>query len=195
MYRVEVPTTINRIINLFYRLRLWDHYEGTFSCATVLRLFQAINFVFFVISTIISATITPKIQEAVFLTDFSILTVTHAARMVYIVWKKVEILKFIDEIGTHYIVDVDEFVRVRNKIGAFLKFAELFVLACFSNAIVAMIFPIFSHEIMVNIAFPWEKKGFAFWDMSHYRIAGMCLFSYLVPTIRNHLVFNDNLFG
>lgn len=192
MYRVEVPTTINRIIALFYRIKVWDRYDRTSISSTILKLFQAINYVSFVLSCIIGAAITPHMQEVVFLTDFSILTATHAVRMVYIMWKKAEIVQFIDEIGTHCTDYHGEFVRVRNKTSAFLKFAEMFVFACSGEVLLAIIFPIISNASIINIAFPWEKSGLAFW-ISHIFVSLGCIYSviwFLLSVIVWYLMLN-----
>lgn len=165
MYRVDVPLTINRIIALFYRLRVWDRDKGSIS-ATVLTLFQIINYVLFVTCNITSAAITSNMQDTVLLTDFSILTGTHAVRMVYIVWKKAEILRFIDKVGTHYTEDIEQSVRITNQISAILKFAEILSLACCGNCVLIIVFPIVSNHSIINLTFSWEKTGLGFW-ISH----------------------------
>lgn len=195
MYRVEVPLTINRIITIFEGLKVWDHNKGTFSWATILKLFQVINFVSFVTSNIISAAITTNMQEAVLLTDFSILTGTHAVRMVYIVWKKSEILHFIDEIGVMCTDDIDESVRVSNKMSAFLKIAEIFLFACSGQAVLVIVFPILSNESVLNIAFPWEKTGLAFY-ISHIFVSlgtVYCVIWFLFTVIIWYLMLSCSL--
>lgn len=108
------------------------------------------NFVSFVTINLISAAITPKLQETVLSTYFSIITGTHAVRMVYIVWKGNEIMHFIDEIGTNYTDDIDEFLCVRKNIGAFLNIAEIFVVSCSGQAVLmVIIFPILTNESLI----------------------------------------------
>lgn len=176
MYKIETPSTINRIVALYYGLRVWNRNEDTFILATLLTLFQAIFFVLFVTSVIVGAAIAPDMQEVVFLTDFAILTGTHTVRLLYIVWKKEEIRQFIEEIGTHCTDDVGEFVRVKSKISALMKFAEIFVLACSADVSLIIVHPIFSSSEIINIALPWKKSRLVFW-IKHIIVSVGCVYS------------------
>lgn len=185
MYRIEVPIFINRITVVFYRLRVWDRNEGNFTWATVLKMFQVINFITFATSATINAAITTNLQEAVLLTNFSILNGTHAIRMVYIVWKKTEILQFIDKIGTHVTDDMEESVLIRNKISALLKFAQTFVFACSCDLVLIIICPIFTNHSIINLALPWEKTRLVFW-ISHLYVSfstTYCVIWFLITVI------------
>lgn len=192
IYRTDVPITINRIVALFYKLRVWNRNDELSICSTVLKLLQAIHFLWFVASNITAAAITPNMQQVVFLSDFSILTATHAVRMVYIMWKQEEILKFIDEIGIHSTEDFDEFVRIKSRTRDFLKFADCFVLACSGEVTLVIIVPMISGKPIIDTAFFWEKTSLAFWT-SHTSISLGCIYSviwFLLSVIIWYLMLN-----
>lgn len=175
MYKIEVPATIHKAIVMFYRLGLWSiENENTFR-DTARKLFYFFYYISFVISNALGAHLTDDKDESISL----IVTTTTAIVLTYklwlILWKKNELLKFVEEVGTHYTDDQKEFVQVNYKLKMLMKFAQYFILmVAAAVGYITLVFPVITKRLFFNIAFPldWSNSQFAFWMVCIYAALG-----------------------
>lgn len=173
MYNVELPNTINQIIVVFYELGLWDTQQKTVFCTTAVKMIHVAYYISCVTSIAVKALITNDPDDSVFLTALAVLATVHIFRMVYIILKKSETIELVHEIGTHSTNSIEEFIQVDNKIKKFMKFAKAFILACFCEVSMIIIFPAISNEqAIINVAFPLRNSRMTFWVKQVFVLIG-----------------------
>lgn len=174
MYRTDVPTTINRIIAVFYVLKLWNRREGT--QAAGLKVFHLTIYVLFFSSVVLGACQTNEKDEFVLLSVASIITFVHIFRLWYILFKKAEIIVLINELSAHSTNDGEEFQQINNKLENWMIFAKYFILMCSGELLLISTFPLISGErnLVFSIAFPFDYKRsqIAFWIAHSINVLG-----------------------
>lgn len=162
---IEVPPLINQIISVFYFMRLWrrDHVSY-FS-----KLVQIVVYMYYPVSLMAAAFTNDDETQQVFSIVASILAYVITARLYYILWKKDEILEFVDKFCSHSILDNDLYNRVNNRISTFMKailLVELIVTFCIVGLAVTSL-PIFTNgkKLPLNVYFPldWEHNELIYW--------------------------------
>lgn len=181
MYNIEIHNFINKIIESFYRLRLWNVLDDTPILVNVLKHFQLLYFASFVLSMATGAFITNEKDEFIFLIVAAMINGVIVYRMATIIGKKNEILGFIGEFGRHSnIKNKEDFVQINNQLDNLIKFAKAFVWMCVVGVTFAMFVPVTSSErkLVFNIALPtqWKRNDIIFWVAHLYSVLG-CTYS------------------
>lgn len=182
MNDIEVHSLITKILQSFYRLRLWNVTEKASLRITVLKLLQLFYFASFVASMAVGACMSYDKDEYIFLTVAAMINGVIVYRMATIIWKKNEILLFVRELGKHSIEHEGDFIRVNIKLENFIKFAKAFILMCVLGVTFALFVPVISSEnkLVFNIALPpqWKNNEVVFWIAHLYSVLG-CTYSSL----------------
>lgn len=108
-----------------------------------------------------------------------------------------------EEIGTLDTNDRKAFIFVNHKLKIWKKFIRFFILMVCSAFTVALIQPIYSKSLFVNIAFPFESEisAISFWIESLVLAGGMflslvcCLFTVIIWYLMLSIVFKYNMLG
>nr|QGW45398.1 odorant receptor 25 [Bradysia odoriphaga] len=107
-------------------------------------------------------------EDQLFLIETAIMTVIISVKILYIIWRKDEILQMLDQIGNYSIKNAIETKRINQKLKMFMKFMKIFFSCSVLIAICAMfIVPFIGSErkLFFNIGFPldWRHSEFGFW--------------------------------
>lgn len=182
MYNIQLPSTINRIIAIFYGLGLWHVKDKTDFCSTTLKMFHFSYFLSFFASIAVKALITNDSDEFVFFAALSIIVAVHVIRMFYIISKKPEIIKLIHQIGTHSTTDIEDAIHFDKKIKNFMKFGKTFMFGCIVEVSLFIIVPaLLNDATIINIAFPFGNLRSIFWIKQTFLLIGggysvLCVF-------------------
>lgn len=172
MYYVEIPNTINQIIVIFYELRLWNNKARTTFWERGIKFFHFIFYSSFVMSFAVEAFIHDS--DIIFLAVAFLITCLHMIRFCNIIWKMNEILTLINQLGTHCTNDLEKSIKVKNKLGRFMKFTKCFISACSFEGLLVLIFPIVSKKkLLTDFGFSWETHRIAFWLTDVYNFLGV----------------------
>ncbi len=176
MYKIEQPHTIECIIVAFYGLRLWNRQETIPIGYNViaLQVFHIVYYMLCVVSIAVKAFTTDDTDESVFLTALAILATVHLFRLLYIIAKKSETIKLIDELGTHSTNESEEYIRIDGKLKRFMKHGNGFIVACLCEVSMIIIFPILSNgKAIINVAFPLSTSSrLVFWTQQVFVLFG-----------------------
>ncbi len=169
MSNIEVPHRFNQIISLFHFIRFWRCDSISNFNSTISKIVHLIVYVYYPVSLMVGAFTNDNETEQMFLVVLSIVTFVLAIRLYYILWRKDEIIGFINELGTHSIADDELFHRINNKIIIFIKLVS-FMEVMLLFAVIAMTIitsPIVSNDKMLpmNIYFPldWRHNELFYW--------------------------------
>lgn len=173
MYNIQLPSTIDRIIVIYYGLGLWNVKDKAGFCSTALKMFHFSYFLSFFASIAVKAIVTDDSDEFVFFTALSIIVSVHVIRMFYIIAKKPEILKLIHQIGTHSTTEIEDAIHSEKKIKNFMKFGKGFMFACIVEVSMFIIVPaLLNDATIVNIAFPFGNLRSIFWIKQTFLLIG-----------------------
>lgn len=173
MYNIDLPDTINRIMVIFYGLRLWNMTEGTAFRSIALKVFHFSYFLSFLASIVVKAVRTSDSDEFVFFIALSIIVTVHVIRMLYIILKSSETINLIYQMGTHSTTEMESFIHVDKKIKKFMKFAKTFILLCAVEVSMFIILPAIWIEVtLINVAFPLGDHRNVFWIKQTFVLIG-----------------------
>jgi len=122
-------------------------------------------------------------DEYIFLTVAAMINGVIVFKMANIIWKKNEILSFIQELCNHHSInDLEKFIEFNSKLKRFMIFAKSFIWLCVVGVSFALFVPVISAEkkLVFNIALPsdWKNNEIVFW-MAHIYIIVGCTYSSL----------------
>lgn len=126
MYTIQVHRRINNVMKLFQRVGVWHSGDQATAKETKIKLFYSIHLLLFFISLIVGAFSCDNRDESIYLTVSAVIMSVLCLRLLYIVWKKNEIVELLDQIGVHSIEDQEKFTIVNEKLETFTKFAFCF---------------------------------------------------------------------
>src|ERR1700744_2384377 len=107
MYRVEIPEGINRIRSIFYRLGIWHTGDEPTIRETRIKYLYSVSFLMFIISLIGGAINTENRDDSIFLVESSIVVSVLFMKLLYVIWKKEQILEMMQRICVYTIDDRD----------------------------------------------------------------------------------------
>lgn len=173
MFNIGLHRKLNRILNLFYRLGIWQQSE-TDAWTVVFKFIHLITYASFGVSLLSGAFLSDDRSEAIFLTVASMASAVLAIKLGYVMWLQKEVYTFLHDIGNHSIIHRSEFLRTEQKINNFMKFVTVFLAMTFFGLAPIIIYclPIFSNErkLGLNIGFPldWRNNDIAYWTAYFY---------------------------
>lgn len=195
MYTTSVPSTVNRIIVVFYALKLWNIDEKATFYETGVKLFHFVFYVSFVSSFVVRICLTDNGDEFVVFTVLFIIAGVHIFRLDYIISKKRETLKLIFELGIHSTNNVEKFHKVEHTLANCMNFVKCFISVCLIVPLLFFTFPlIFNGKMLINFAFPLDGKSnwISFWIKNLFLVVG-CLYAilcFLISVIIWYLMVN-----
>ncbi len=159
MYQIGVPTTVQYLLGVFYRLGMWS--DTTTFGKNCRKLLYFIYFASFVLSIAVGAYVTDDNDECVFLTVMSVDSFVLAYRMWIILWRKNVFTLLVNRIGSHSTNDRNEFIKISSKLTVLMKFIRFFMCVLAIGCIFAsVLFPITNEKHLIfNIALPFDRNS------------------------------------
>lgn len=158
MNKIEQNQTICRIFKLFYNLGIWQNEQESRKefavCKIGRKLFYLIYFVQYQIFLVTYALLSDNSNASAFLTAIEIPTAVITIKLVYLLWKKEEILTFIyDPIVSHSSADGQDLEEIKKKVKIFTKFIQTYMVMLVSGTVVMFFscLPIFSSGKMLPL--------------------------------------------
>lgn len=177
MYYIEIPSGINNIFFLFYRVGIWHRGNGIIE--TGIKLFYSIYHLFFSISLMAGAITSNHKNEKIFSAEAAISITLLTMKIFYLIWRKKDILEILTRIGVYSFEDYEEFTLATNKLKKFMKFVVVLVITVVAGGYIAVFLPIFRTErkMFLKIAFPldWKNDDVAFWIAIAFLFGGNTL--------------------
>lgn len=168
MYYIKTHKVIYQLMGAFYQVGMWWRNDDTFVCLKLgTKLIHLIYYVSFLLSLTCGAILSDRTDESAFFVALGLTSVVTCVRLNYILWHKVEICEFINDIAVHTFTIHDEFSKFNKKINKFMQFVYCYIGVIFFGFFAIIILPIFSYRqtLPLNIWFPfdWSNNGFVFW--------------------------------
>lgn len=163
---------MKQIIGVFYLLNIWQT-ESTVS-REVTKVLYLLVYSTFLLSLLAGAVLSDDRDDSIFLTAVALEVVNLLMKLRFILWQQETICAFIENIGTHSVTDLEDYLAINRKVNSFMKFVTVFFLMAFIGFTPVFIFcwPIFSEEkkLPLNIAFPldWRNSQYAYWTAYVY---------------------------
>lgn len=168
MFEIQVQKVINLLISLFYRIGLWQRGDEATAWGTRLKIFYSIYYSLFPISLMAGALSSDNKDEFVFAVEVSLISTVLLVKILYIIWRKQQILDILCEICVFSVQDEDEFKLANDKMKRFVKIINFFCFLVILNLIGAtFVIPFISSEksFFFNFGFPfdWKNNEIAYW--------------------------------
>lgn len=168
MYSVQLDKRINQIISLFYRFGLWHRGDEATVRESRLKLFYSCYYFLFPISLVTGAFSSDNPDDFVFLLEVAIGTTVLAVKILYIIWRKEQILELLNRICVYSVEDHEGLTIVNNKLKMLMKFVAIFIpFVWFTGVCCVLVAPFLGSErsLFFNIAFPldWKNNEIAYW--------------------------------
>ncbi|XP_037033155.1 putative odorant receptor 71a [Bradysia coprophila] len=179
MYPVQIHPKIEKLISFFYRIGVWSGENEETGRGTILKIFYSLYFSLAVISVISGAFLSDNKDETIFLTQISINCTVLLVKLVYLIWRKSDILELMHQVCTFYVDDREELTLVNDKLNNLLTFSVfVFGSVNFAEFSSVVIVPISAHnerQLFFNIGFPLDYKNsdLAYWLADLYLATGM----------------------
>lgn len=165
MFRIEIHENINRIIEFFYRMGFWHRSdEKMFG-----KLFFSIYYTLFPITIVAGAVSSDnRVEAKVLLVESAMMATLLLMKLLYVIWRKPDILKLLHRICDYHINDGEAFKAVNDKLNVFMAFATVLLCSvCLCAASISFIVPFIGKErnLFFQIGFPldWRNNELAYW--------------------------------
>lgn len=147
---------------------MWHRGNKATVTETGVKFFYSIYYLVFPISLVGGAVSVTNRDESLFLIEAAIISSVELFKLLYIIWKKDEILDVLNRIGVYSMEEKEEFTLANDKLNRLMKFTSMFLSsAYFCGLCVVLVFPFLGSErsLFFNIAFPldWKTNEFSYW--------------------------------
>lgn len=200
MFSIELDSSIHQMIHLFFRLGLWHRGDEATGRATKIKWFYSTYALLWPMSLIAGAISSDDQQECIFLMETAIMTVVMSVKLMYIIWRKEEILEMLNRMGIHTIQSHKEFTHINGKLKRFMSSMKIFFLCSILTAVCALLLVPFvgsERKLFFNIGFPldWKNNEFAYWLAFAFLLTSVILsaISVLFSIIMWYLLLNCGL--
>lgn len=168
MYSVQLDKRINQITSIFYRLGLWHREDEPTIKETRLKLFYSVYYLLLPTSSMAGALTSDNKNDCIFLVQVTMATAVLSVKLMYIIWRKKEILDLLNRNCVYSIEGHDQFNLVNNKLKILMKFTTIFISICWLFAACSvLVVPFFGCEksLYLKVAFPldWRNNEVAYW--------------------------------
>lgn len=162
-----------------------------------IKMFYSIYHFLLLVSLVMGAIESDNKDEAVFLSESSVVAIVSLVKVLYIVWRKDDVLELLTRICDFCAEDENTFSLINRKIKYLMNFVTVFVS---SNYICGLsctfVAPFLGSEktLFVKFGFPldWRNNEFAYWLAIAFTFKLTCDVNFVVFYC-NLLVFNDKL--
>lgn len=197
MYSIKIHKRINQITTLFYRYGLRNSGQEVTVRETRFKLFYSFYFMMFPISLITGAFSSENRDEFVFLVEAAIMTTVSFVKLLYIIWKKKQILGLLNRICVYSFENSEKFNPIKDKLKNFIKFVTIllsFIYLCVVCGVLVVPFIGADKKLFFNIGFPIDYNNsdvayciaFTFFTTEGFLTSIIFLFSVLMW----YLMFN-----
>lgn len=201
MFKIETNKRINEIITFFHRSGLWQKENVKVFRKVGSKLFYLFFSIFLIVAMFYGAILSDEWSDKIFLTSVALAGVVHLVKVIYLLWKKEQILAFIHEMTSHSIEDHNKFIDIKKKLKKFIDCVLIFVAGLFTGyaCVFILSLPVFSSEklLAVGIWFPldWKNSNIAFWlaNGTLYIFCLVTLLSALLSIIVWYLMLNCSI--
>lgn len=134
--------TISRIIALFYGLGIWENDRGeNYIWKSTRRILYALYYVAFFLSIVYCALFSNDVGRRSFMWAIAIAILIITIKMLYLLWKKDEIVNFLyDPIVRHRELNKEEFVEVDGKLRKIEMFNRFYTLVLSLTDVLLILF-------------------------------------------------------
>lgn len=149
MYKFEVHQTINQLVRLYYALGIWQNEDESKFHRAIREGIYLTCFVLQVIYYVTCALLSDNTNTCIFLLEVAIGVAVVTIKVMYVFWKKDEILDFVYvRIVAHSTECRERWEEVNRKVNLFMKCVRLFVYELYSALVFINIscLPIFFDE-------------------------------------------------
>ncbi len=156
-------------MSFFYRMGIWSRLNEETVREKILKIFYTFYFPLGISSLITGAIATDDDDERIFLTQISINCMVLQAKLLYLIWRKSEILEILNRVCCYDVNDHEELIFINNMLENLLTFTiVVFGAVNFSEFTSVVIVPIQFHDekkLFFNIGFPLDTENdeFAYW--------------------------------
>lgn len=175
MYYIDIPDTINRLIEAYCLFGFWNKGKATY-LKNGLQIFHFTYFVLLLISTSLGAWIADDKDDSILSMVISIQFTVHAFRMYCMIFNQKEIIVLIQEIGKQFTNDHNEFMQVSNKMKVTMQLVNSFIVMLVSAIVFIAAIPTFTSEkkLAFYIAIPldWKNSETEYWLTHAYIVVG-----------------------
>lgn len=184
MYQIKIHNRIHQIIALFHYFNLWQKETQSSFREVFWKLFYISFYVHFLVSIGIGAVYAVNKEESIFLSEIFLTGSVITMKLIYILWKKKDILAFTEKLGIHMIEDCGTFDKVNNKLKNFMKFMSCYMCLIISSVPLVTMSSFVTNEkrLPLNVAFPMDWK--------HNELVYCVAFAYVTIGIIFSVVFN-----
>lgn len=146
MYKVEVDPTLCRIIEIFRQIGIWPNEGITEIRKSLIRIFYLLHhfsFDFFIAKSVYEAILSKDINQLVFLVEAQIGVFLITVKLVYLLWRKDEIVKFLNNsLLTHCTNEYNESMIAKQKIRKAVAFIKVYTAALFLSLSLLVLLPL-----------------------------------------------------
>ncbi len=168
MYRLKVHRSFEQFSDLLYRAGLWHRSDKETVGERRLKIFYSIYFSLFPISIAAGAIESNDNDEKVFCGYSVLMTIVFQTKLLYLIWKKKEILDLFNLVCDYCVKDCETYNLVNDKSKIFMKFSVSTLNAIYVGvAFAALVEPFVGAErkllFRFGLIFDWRRNEFAFW--------------------------------
>ncbi|XP_037040976.1 putative odorant receptor 71a [Bradysia coprophila] len=167
MFSIELDEALQRILKIFYRMGIWQSDEEPNYLKVAKKFFYTFFGALYPIFFTANAFLCDR-NESVFSVQLTIIAAVLYVKILYVLFKKQEILEFLfDPIVVHSIENREEYDETVKKIKEFMNFVRMYCLATFVTVplLIVIKFPIFSADkgLPFFISFSWNSSEIIYW--------------------------------
>lgn len=196
MYRVELKKVIKHLMALFYYLGVWHRGNDATVRETRIKLFYSFIYVLWPTSLMAGAIISDDRDDAIFLSQSSIMSTILSVIGFFLIWKKNQIIEMLNECCVYTVEDRNDFNQVDNLLQKFERLIVAFVFATTFTTVSVIGWPFLCDEkqLFFNIAFPldWKNNEIAYWIVNAYVLTAgiLCITAFFVSVLIWYAMIN-----
>lgn len=203
MHSAKLNQILYRISGLFHLLGIWQREEESPVRRAGRKLLFMLYYILFQIFLVTCACVSESTNETIFLVAVEILLSVVTIKLMYLLWKKDEILAFLfDPIVSHSTADADSSEFIDKEMKMFLNFVYSYLLLL-GTAFVFYIFstlPMFSESgrklpFFISFTMVGQYSDIIYW-MAYVFVISEILFGFSCTSINVviwHILFNYSL--
>ncbi|XP_037037879.1 putative odorant receptor 71a [Bradysia coprophila] len=168
MYSIKVDKTLQQFTKIFYQIGIWQNDEEPNYRKIGKKIFYTSFGALLPIFYVTNVFLCDDRNESIFSVQAVIMTTVIYVKSLYLLFKKPEILAFLnDQIVVHSIENREEYERANKKIKKFIGFVRPYFLSISITAALLILIklPTFSTDkgLPVFISFSWNNSEMVYW--------------------------------
>lgn len=201
MSSTKINPIICLIIDILNKVGIWKKFEESKNREVKRKLLYILSFFPFQILLALYAFLSDDKNQSLFLTEMVIGCMVLNVKLMYLLWKKGEILHFLhDSIDSNSILESGDKLQAK-KIKNFIKFVQAYLFLIATTAVVYTVsfLPFFSSEkklpFFITISFEWEYGIIIYWVAYLFLAWGvtLCVLSNLIAAIIWYIMLNYSI--